>query len=112
MAFEDKKIPYELLVRYGLDGKPAGAHVQYRQVLVVDDVIRSDALGPAEPIDLAGFPTSAIMSDTTRDALAQIATLNARVDELAEQVNAAADTLEEASLRIGRKREFLRTFCS
>lgn len=66
-------------------------------MLSVGDVVRSDTLGPAEPIDLAGFPTSSIMSDITRDALAEIDTLHARVNELAEQVNAAGDTLETAN---------------
>ncbi|SER57399.1 hypothetical protein [Rhizobium sp. NFR03] len=97
MAIEDKKIPYELLVRYGLDGKPVGAHAVYRRHITLDGEVIKDEVGSAEPIDVAGFPTSSIMSDTTRDALAEIAALNARVDELAEQVNAAADTLETAN---------------
>lgn len=96
MAIEDKKIPYELLVRYGLEGQPAGAHVIYRRRVVMDGEVLKDEIGTAEPIDLAGFPTNDIMTDTTRDALAEVATLTARIDELVEQVNSAADTLEKA----------------
>lgn len=97
MAIEDKKIPYELLVRYGLEGQPAGAHVIYRRRVVMDGEVLKDEVGQAEPIDLAGFPTSQIMTDTTRDALAEVATLTARINSLVEQVNAAADTLETAN---------------
>lgn len=100
MAIEDKKIPYELLVRYGLDGKPAGAHVVYRRRVVMDGEVLKDEVGPAEPIDLDGFPTSDVMKDALRDALAQIAVLTAQGDELAEQVNAATETVETANERI------------
>jgi hypothetical protein len=85
MTIEDKKIPYELLVRYGTDGKPVGAHVQYRRVVIMDGETLKEELGVAEPIDLEGFPTSAIMDDTTRDALAHVTALNAKVHALTKQ---------------------------
>lgn len=85
MAIEDKKIPYELLVRYGLDGEPAGAHVQYRRRIIMDGELLKEELGTAEPIDLEGFPTSAIMADTTRDALARVTVLNDLVNALTTQ---------------------------
>ncbi|RKD61566.1 hypothetical protein [Rhizobium sp. WW_1] len=83
----DQTIPYELLVRFGPDGTPAGAHVQYLRRITLDGVIIKDDVQPAQPVDLAGFPTSDIMSDACRDALAkvtaqvaEIATLNGKLD--------------------------------
>ena len=29
MALYDTKTPYELLIRYGIDGQPKGAHCRY-----------------------------------------------------------------------------------
>lgn len=87
MALQDNRIPYEILVRFGDNGAPKGAHVQYRRMVALDGEVLKDEPMPAEPLALDdGFPTSAIMDETTRSALARIAELEARL--------AASDGLE------------------
>lgn len=100
MDLKDVKIPYEILIRFGLDGLPVGAHCQYLRRVVLDGEVLKEDVGPAEPIDLEGFPTSAVMTDALRDALAQIAVLSARANELADQVSAASGAVETANERI------------
>lgn len=100
MAITDTKTPYEILIRFGLDGLPAGAHCQYLRRVVLDGEVLKEEVSPAEPIDLDGFPTSEVMTDVLRDALAQIALLTSRENELVDQVNAAAEAVETANERI------------
>ena len=94
---QDQTFPYELLVRYGPDGAPVGAHVQYLRRITLDgEVIKDDVL-PAQPIDLAGFPTSAIMADTCRDALATVTAQTAQIATLNGQLGTANANLATVS---------------
>ncbi|WP_277996389.1 hypothetical protein [Ensifer sp. Root142] len=36
MRTEDTKIPYEILIRFGLDGQPQGAYCQYVRRVILD----------------------------------------------------------------------------
>ncbi|AVA22468.1 hypothetical protein [Rhizobium sp. NXC24] len=92
---QDNTIPYELLVRFGPDGAPIGAHVQYLRRITLDGEIIKDDILPAQPIDLAGFPTSAIMTDATRDALANAATQQKQIEELKAQLETANAAIAE-----------------
>lgn len=84
----DVTTPYELLIRYGDGGVPTGAHVQRIRSITIDgELIKSELLDP-EPLGLADFPTSAIMSDTLASALAQVTTLTAQLAAAQEQVTA------------------------
>ncbi len=93
----DQTFPYELLVRYGPGGAPVGAHVQYLRRITLDGEIIKDDVLPAQPIDLAGFPTSAIMGDTCRDALAIVATQTAQIAALNGQLSTANANLATVS---------------
>jgi len=99
MAIEDRLIPYEILVRFGDDGTPKGAHAQYRRVVTFDGEVLKDEPLPAQPLDMDGFPTSAIMSQTTAQALARVSVLEASAlenDGLLEQAAARIAELEAA----------------
>jgi cell division protein FtsB len=95
MALEDTNVPYEILVRFGTDGLPRGAHCQYLRRVVLDGEVLKEEIQPAQPIDLEGFPTSTIMSDATRDALAQVAILRRERDDLQEQMDLLAKENED-----------------
>lgn len=95
-SVEDLKMPYEILVRFGDDGKPRGAHAQYIRRVTVDGELLKEEIGNAEPLDLEGFPTSGIMSDTLRDALAEVTRLNATVISEREAANAHIAELEKS----------------
>lgn len=93
---QDVTIPYELLVRFGPDGTPTGAHVQYlRRVTIDSEIIKDDVL-PAQAVDLAGFPTNAIMSDATRDALAKVTAQAAQITALSGKVDVSEAELTKA----------------
>jgi len=94
---QDQTFPYELLVRYGPDGAPVGAHVQYLRRITLDGEVIKDDILPAQPIDLAGFPTSGIMADTCRDALATVATQAAQIAALNGQLETANANLATVS---------------
>lgn len=98
---QDVKIPYEILIRFGDDGTPRGAHVQYVRRVTLKGELLKEEIGESEPLDLKGFPTSTVMSDATRDALAEVTrktiennALRDMVADLREQVEtlAAAQT--------------------
>lgn len=101
---QDQTFPYELLVRYGPDGNPVGAHVQYLRRITLDGEIIKDDVLPAQPIDLAGFPTSAIMEDTCRDALATVATQTAQIATLNGQLETANANLATVSNDVDKLR--------
>lgn len=86
MPLSDQTIPYELLIRFGNDGTPKGAHVQNRRLVVLDGEILKDEILPAAPLQLEGFPTSAIMSNATQAALAQVGDLHQQIETLTAAV--------------------------
>lgn len=69
------KKPYELLIRWDQEGKLAGAHVQYRFVITDGDAVVAESVGQAEPLSLAGFPLSEVLSTAQADALAECESL-------------------------------------
>lgn len=95
MALTDSTVPYEILIRFNDDGTPRGAHVQNRRVIVMDGEVLKDDILPAAPLDLAGFPTSAIMTDAARDALARVTTLEGEKAELIEQLETAGEQADD-----------------
>lgn len=97
MAVEDTKIPYEILIRYGLDGAVQGVHAQYLRKVVVDGEVLKEEITPAEDVTLEGFATSQIMDDTTKSALARVVSLEA--DNLA--LTAQIATLQASQTQYG-----------
>ncbi|WP_430259768.1 hypothetical protein [Neorhizobium sp. IRS_2294] len=95
MDLKDVKIPYEILIRFGLDGLPAGAHCQYLRRVTLDGEVLKEEIGQAEPLDIAGFPTSDIMSNTTRDALARVTSLESEKAVLVKELETAGDRVAE-----------------
>lgn len=95
MALKDIKIPYEILIRFGDDGQPKGAHALFRRVVTLDDEVLKDQIQDAVPVDLDGLPTSAIMSDATRDALAKVTAQAAEIASLSDQLSAANAMIRE-----------------
>jgi hypothetical protein len=87
---KDEKLPYEILIRFGIDGKVQGAHCQYRRRVMLGDELLKDEVGEAMPLALDDFPTSELMTAATRSALAELTDLNEKM---------AALTRENAGLR-------------
>jgi len=96
MATTDQLIPYELLIRYGDDGQPCGAHVQYRRVVTVDGEVVQNAPLLAQPLGLDDFPTSALMTSATADALARVTALEAAAQADADTIASLGEDLAEA----------------
>lgn len=96
---EDVNLPYEILIRFGDDGLPKGAHAQYIRRISIDDEMIKEEIGNAEPLDLEGFPTSALMADTARDALAEVTRLNGQVESLKTELDTRTNSLDTANKR-------------
>lgn len=86
---QTSKRPYELLVRWGSDGRLSGAHVQFRFVTTTEDGKPvGEFIGPPEPVGTAGqtgFPLSDILSDLTIAALAERDALAVRLATLQQE---------------------------
>lgn len=83
--------PYELLVRWGADGKIRGAHYQFVTRYVEDGEIVTEKLSDAQPIGLDGsgdFPLKDILTKAQADALA---TANAKIAEAVAIRQAASE---------------------
>lgn len=86
MPVEDKKTPYEILLRFDESGGVQGAHVRYLRRITVDGELLKSEVGEAQPIDLEGFPTSALMSDATKAAVAQVVAMKEEIAKLQQQI--------------------------
>lgn len=110
-SVEDVSLPYEILIRFGDDGRPRGAHAQFIRRVSVDGELLKEEIGNAVPLDLDGLPTSSLMSDATRDALAEVERLNAEVETLTNRANAAessAASVGQANEQLGQENEQLK----
>lgn len=87
MALLDVKTPYEVLIRYGMDGLPRGAHSQMVRTVTLDGEILKQEILAAQPLDLAGFSLSALMTTTTQNALVQVTALTTENAELKRLVS-------------------------
>lgn len=94
MAITDITVPYEILIRFGEDGAPHGAHVQRRRIVELDGERLKDEVLPAEPLALEGFPTSAIMTGTLQEALVRIQQLQDQIADLAGELEAVTTRAE------------------
>lgn len=97
---EDVKVPYEILIRFGEDGAPLGAHVQYLRRVTLDGEVLKVEIGDALPLDIVGFPTSELMTAATRDALAEVTRLNVENDRLQDQIEILSNQLTALSARL------------
>ncbi|KQY20216.1 hypothetical protein [Rhizobium sp. Root483D2] len=86
MPISDQTIPYEILIRFDDEGAPKGAHVQSRRRVIMDGEVLKDEILTAAPLQLEGFPTSAIMTTATQAALVQAAALNSQIETLTAAV--------------------------
>ena len=67
---ETTKQPYELLVRWGPDGKLKGAHIQWCYVTTDGGKRVSESVGDAEPVDVSkGFPLQDVLNKAQAEAL-------------------------------------------
>lgn len=100
MAFTDTTVPYEILIRFGEDAAPRGAHVQWRRIIDIDGERLKDEVLPAEPLALEGFPTSAIMTQATQAALVRINELEAQLAQASADLDAAVGRAEQAEAQL------------
>lgn len=96
----DRKIPYEILIRFGDDGKPRGAHAQYIRRVTLDGELLKEELGEAVPLDISGFPSSDIIGQVATDALAELTRVNAENAALTSALNEQANKLAQADERV------------
>lgn len=87
MTLLDVKTPYEVLIRYGIDGLPQGAHSQMVRTVTLDGEILKQDILPAQPLDLAGFSLSGLMTTTTQNALTRVTALTTENAELKRLVS-------------------------
>lgn len=92
----DINVPYEILIRFGTDGKPRGAHAQFLRRVMLDGELLKEELGNAVPLDISDFPASDIIGQTATDALAELTRANAENSALAAALNEQANKLAEA----------------
>lgn len=106
MAVTDTRVPYEILIRLSEDGA-VGAHVQYRRIIIIDGEKVKDEVLPAAPLDLSDLPTSGLMNEVTKAAIARAAALESDYAQLAEtaaqQVKALTDRIAELEALIPPK---------
>lgn len=95
MALNDIKIPYEILIRFGDDGQPKGAHALFRRVVTLDGEVLKDEIQDAVPVDTDGLPTSVIMSDVAKGALAKVTAQATEIAALSERLSAANATIQQ-----------------
>lgn len=88
MALTDTTVPYEILVRFGIDGQVQGAHVQRRRLVLDDGKILLDQPQPAEALGISDFPTSGVMTAAAAAALATVNRQAAQIASLQAQVGA------------------------
>lgn len=116
MALEDRKTPYELLVRFNPDGSVRGAHAQFMRRVTLDGELLKEEIGAAEPLDTADLATSALMSDIARQALAdvsrltdQVAALEAALQAALAEARAAAEARASVAQQLGEARMQIET---
>ncbi|TSD86029.1 hypothetical protein FFK22_024740 [Mycobacterium sp. KBS0706] len=100
MAITDITVPYEILIRFGEDGAPHGAHVQRRRIVELDGERLKDEVLPAEPLALEGFPTSAIMTGALQEALVRIQQLQDQIEAMAAELDTASALGQQAEAQI------------
>lgn len=77
--FEEKRTPYEFLVRWDSAGNISGAHVAWLDTLLKDGEIINQSVSNAESVafaEQAGFPLEDILSTITLDSLKRLEELN------------------------------------
>jgi hypothetical protein len=97
------KKPYELLVRWDLNGKLIGAHVQWSTILTDDSgALIGSYPGNVEPVavtpDQQGFPLADILGQTHIDALTALTAeqqKSAVLQELVSVVNSQLAATEQ-----------------
>lgn len=100
MAVVDETVPYEILIRFNDYGEPRGGHARYLRRVVLDGELLKVEVGPAEPIDLAGFPVSGLMTAVQVSALAQVTRLTAQVEALMQERDALAAQVEALTAQV------------
>lgn len=99
MTIEKRTRPYELLVRWGPAGLQ-GAHVQFIDEIVEDDLILQARPGDVIPVSLAGdagFPVADILSTAQADAIGTATAKMAECDALQEQLRTTTTELQDAT---------------
>jgi hypothetical protein len=97
--------PYELLIRWGPDGKLLGAHVQW-STIVTDDSGELIASYPGNVVPVAitpdqqGFPLADLLSEAQTDALTALTAEQQKSAVLEEQVSAANSRLAAAQQQL------------
>lgn len=103
MTITKNRVPYEFLVRMDSNGKIAGAHIQFRDILEEDGVFLSEKTSEAMPVSLAGeagFPLSEIIDLAHSAALSTVESLNA---QLAQAVKDAETALNAHNLALATR---------
>jgi len=101
MPITDVTVPYEILIRFGPDGKVQGAHVQNRRIVRDGDTVLADMPLDAEPLDISkDFPASEVLGDTLTAALSQLNAVQAKLAQVEQVEFALADAvLREQDMR-------------
>lgn len=88
-VLEKTKTLYEVLLRFGVDGKLAGAHAQYLDTITEDGVVISATPGHAIPLSLVEAADKATLTAALGEASAAL--LNAKEAAEAEVASLRAE---------------------
>jgi predicted transcriptional regulator of viral defense system len=109
---EKSRTLHEVLLRFGVDGKLAGAHAQYLDAITEDGAVISATPGPAIPlalVDAADKPTlAAALGEATAALIAAKEAAEAeaaalRADNAAKDANMQALLAEVEAMRAAEK---------
>ena len=106
------KIPYEILFRFGAAGEFAGAHQQFREVILEEDgvTVIAERILPASPfgsdpefpsLDLLGATLTAALADAALKNTATIAAMEER-DRLHADLETASTQLTETQTQLAQ----------
>lgn len=103
MALEEKKIPYEFLIRFNNEGRVNGAHIAYTETIIKDgQVIHSKQTDP-QPVTLGvdeGFPLEDILGELNVLNVKEIELLQSEKSALEKKVTANEEEITSLNSRI------------
>lgn len=98
---ETKKIPYELLIRWGQSGQLQGAQLQHRYIIKDGDKIVGESLSEVEGLSVSGdFPLAEVMTVAQASAIEAVGDASQKLQDLQHQFDAEMQAKDAEMARI------------
>lgn len=111
--FTEQRTPYELLVRWGIDGQIQGAHVGFLDTVYKDGEVLTQNPSNVESIAMGesnGFPLSDILDQVLTDSLKEMDELRAEniaLSEIKQELEAQTEVLRAESSKVLNEKQSL-----